>query len=209
MSSTIEVKQENKFTEYPALEVNIKTGEEHFQFKGQQLNATLLDFWRWSASDLVNNALRGQIAEYIVAQALNIIPNLRVEWDSYDLITPMGLRIEVKSAAYLQSWYHKKLSAISFGIRPTMGWDATTNTYETEVKRQSDLYIFCLLSHQDKSTIDPLNLDQWEFFILATPILNQTCATQKTITLLRLRQLGAKRVNFEGLGAAINDLNRL
>lgn len=201
----MDVQPENEFTGYAALKVSIKTGEEHFQHKGRQLETTLLDFWRWSASDLVNNSLRGQLAEYIVAQALRINPKLRVEWDSYDLLTTTGIRIEVKSAAYLQSWYHKKLSAISFGIRPTLGWDATTSIYETEAKRQSDLYVFCLLSHQDKDTVDPLNVDQWEFYVLATSVLNQTCPAQKTITFRRLQQLGATKVAFEELFVAVND----
>jgi hypothetical protein len=30
------------------------------------------------------------------------------------------------------------------------------------------LYVFCLLAHKDKSTLDPLNMDQWQFFVLAT-----------------------------------------
>jgi hypothetical protein len=196
--------QNNNLDGYPALKVYIKNGSEHFFRNGQLLTTTLLDFWRWSASDLVNNALRGQLAEYIVAQALGTTHTLRVEWDSYDLITSNGIRIEVKSAAYIQSWYHKKLSSISFSIRPTIGWNAATNTYGSELKRQSDLYVFCLLSHQDKDSIDPLNLDQWEFFVLPTSILNQVCTTQKTITLRRLQQLSAKHVTFDDLASTIN-----
>ena len=57
----MKVKAEKEFAGYPALDVSLKTGQEQFLLKGQQLNATLLDFWRWSASDLVNNALRGQL----------------------------------------------------------------------------------------------------------------------------------------------------
>ncbi|AUD04054.1 hypothetical protein [Spirosoma pollinicola] len=109
---------------YDALKIKIKTGDEHFHSKGRLLDTTLLDFWRWSSSDLVNNTLRGKLAEYLVTQALGIASSLRTEWDSFDLMTSTGLQIEVKSAAYLQSWYHKKLSSISFGIRPTLGWDA-------------------------------------------------------------------------------------
>lgn len=193
---------ENEFIGYPAMNVQIKTGDEPFQLNGQPLQATLLDFWRWSASDLVNNALRGQIAEYIVAQAMGIT-TLRVEWDAFDLQTATGLRVEVKSAAYLQSWYHRKLSPISFSIRPTLGWDTATNTYGTEVKRQADIYVFCLLNHQDKATVDPLNLDQWEFYILTAARLNEACPSQKTIMLKRLKQLGAKKLTYNDLLVAI------
>lgn len=99
---------------------------------GHPLAANLLDFWRWSASDLVSNATRGILAEFIVAQALGLETGVRAEWDAYDLVTSAGLNVEVKSSAYLQSWFHKELSAISFGIRPTFAWSTDTNELATE-----------------------------------------------------------------------------
>jgi hypothetical protein len=139
---------------FPKLNVTPKTGNEVFEFKGKGLQLSLIDFWRWSASDLVSNAARGILAEYIVASALGLADDgkIRSEWDAYDLLTADSIKIEVKSAAYLQSWYHKKLSAISFGIRPTTGWNDATNERSSELKRQSDVYVFCVLHHQDKAT---------------------------------------------------------
>ena len=64
---------------FPALEVALKTGNEPFRDGAQKLDGTLLDFWRWSASDLTNNALRGVLAEYIVALALGLTKSTRVE----------------------------------------------------------------------------------------------------------------------------------
>ena len=194
---------------YPALAIQLKTGNEPFLWKGKFLPHTMLDFWRWSASDLVNNALRGKLAEFIVAQAVGLTAKPRVEWESYDLMSISGIRIEVKSSAYLQSWYHKKLSSIKFMIRPTFGWDVTTNRYEIESKRQSDIYVFCLLSHQDKQTLDPLNMDQWSFFVLATSQLDQACSTQKSISLHRLIKIGAKELTYETLADGINNAFQL
>jgi hypothetical protein len=54
--------------------------------------------------------------------------------------------IEVKSAAYLQTWAQKTLSVISFDIAPTWFWEATTNELATEARRQADLYGFALLA---------------------------------------------------------------
>lgn len=65
---------------FPRLKVVRKTGDERFQYKGQPLDQTLLGFWRWSASDLVSNATRGILAEYIVASALGIVEEVRDEW---------------------------------------------------------------------------------------------------------------------------------
>jgi hypothetical protein len=138
-----------------------------------------------------------------VAIALGQANGVRAEWDAYDLVTPTGHKIEVKSAAYLQSWYHRKLSAIVFGIRPTRGWSAETNELEEPRLRQANLYVFAVLEHQEKSTVDPLNVAQWRFYVLPTAILNARCPTQKTIGLKGLLRLGPKETRFEELGDAV------
>lgn len=58
----------------------------------------VLDFWRWSSSDLVSNATRGVLAEYIVGKALGCRLEVRDEWAPYDPETPEGYGFEVKSA---------------------------------------------------------------------------------------------------------------
>ena len=165
----------------PPLQVPRKTGIEPFRCGDFLLNRTLLDFWRWSSSDLVNNALRGVLAEYIVACALDLPDSTRIEWDAFDLKTPQGLTLEVKSAAYLQSWQQKALSQITFGIQPTRAWEAATNDYTGELRRQADIYVFCLLHHQDKATVDPLDMAHWTFFLLPTSVLDEKLPVQKSI----------------------------
>ncbi len=119
----------------------------------------------------------------MVALALGVADGVRVEWDAYDLHTKFGIKAEVKSAAYVQSWQQPRPSTITFAIRPTLGWEAETNTYSTELKRQADVYVFALLAYYDKATLDPLNIAQWQFYILSTAILNAQVPTQKTISL--------------------------
>jgi hypothetical protein len=83
------------------LPVMLKTGNEPLSDAGK----TLLDFWRWNGSDLASNTTRGRLAEFIVASAMNIDLSVpREEWSAWDLTSPEGIRIEVKSVAYLQSW---------------------------------------------------------------------------------------------------------
>jgi hypothetical protein len=125
-----------------AIPVQRKTGQENFIAAGSPLNLKLLDFWQWSQSDLLSNATRGVLAEFIVASALGLDKDSRTEGDAYDLKSEKDLKIEIKSAAYLQSWKQKKLSAIKFGIAPTKGWFADTNEFSAETKRHADLYIF-------------------------------------------------------------------
>jgi hypothetical protein len=147
--------------------------------------------------------LRGILAEYIVASAFGMVEGNRTEWNAYDIQTQEGIKVEVKSGAYIQSWLQKQLSTIQFSIRPTQGWDSTNNTYSTEVVRQSDVYVFCLLKHTNQETVDPLNLDQWVFYVLATEKLNQDVGAQKTITLARLKKLNPIITSYGELSTSI------
>jgi hypothetical protein len=187
----------------PRIKVTRRTGKEPFHNDGTPLSIDLLSFWQWSASDLVNNTLRGVLAEYVVASAIGVAEGGRIEWDAYDLEMPEGTKVEVKSSAYIQSWSQKRLSTIQFDIRPTKGWDSKTNTYSTEVARQADVYVFCLLKHKNQDTIDPLNMDHWTFYVLSTKQLNRSVGDQKQIALSRLLRLNPLTVGYEGLGSSI------
>lgn len=138
-----------------------------------------------------------------MAQALGLATGVRAERDAYDLVTSAGLKVEVKSSAYLQSWFHEKLSAIGFGIRPTFVWASDTNELATERRRQADVYVFCVLAHKDKTTVDPLDVDQWGFYVFPTVVLNEQCPTQKHISLSGLLRLDPVKTDFNGLASAI------
>lgn len=182
-----------------------KTGDEIFigLRKGKLL--TLKDFWQWSSSDLVSNATRGILAEFLVASALGLNHSVRNEWDSYDLKTETGIKIEVKSAAFVQSWYQQRLSNITFNIRPTFAWDYKTNRFAKERRRQADVYVFCLLHHKDKKAINPLDLSQWTFYIVSTKKINQVCHNIKSISLSSLNKLNPIICNFNGLKKAVEN----
>ena len=186
-----------------AIDTTRKIGDEPFEFNGSPLPINLLSFWQWSSSDIVGNALRGILAEYIVASSVGMSSGIRTEWDVFDIETPEGIKVEVKSAAFVQSWKQKKHSTIQFSIRPTQGWDSESNERISEVRRQADVYVFCLLKHKEQSSINPLNMDQWLFYVLPTNTLNQSVGTQKTITLKGLEILNPSKVNYGELHAAI------
>jgi hypothetical protein len=67
---------------YPRIKIVRKTGCERFYLHGRPLELSLLDFWQWSRSDLLSNATRGVLAEYIVASALGLTRGVRGEWDA-------------------------------------------------------------------------------------------------------------------------------
>lgn len=183
---------------YPALQIARKSGGETLHQNGRVFNCDLLDFWRWSASDLMSNATRGVLAEWIVARALGIEQSVRVEWDAFDLLTPSGISIEVKSGAYLQSWAQAKLSNIRFDIRPTQ------LEYERgEAKRRAQIYVFCLLTHREQATVDPLNLEQWKFYVIASDALDREFGTQKTVALSVLLEKQPLKAKFDELAACV------
>ncbi len=178
--------------ELKEIKANPKTGNESLTDNGQNTNYNLLDFWRWSVSDILSNATRGRFAEFIVGTAVGLKPiNLRDEWDAYDLTTEDGIKIEVKSASYIQSWNQKKHSTISFSIKPTRHWDSETNILREESKRHADLYVFCHLKIKDQNTIDPLKMEQWDFYVLPTYRLDHYERSQSSITINSLKKLTA------------------
>ena len=188
----------------PRLKILRRTGEESIHCDGKSLGFKVLDFWRWSASDLVSNATRGVLAEFIVANALGVsLDGVRDEWGAYDLKTPEDITVEVKSAAYVQSWAQQKLSSISFRVRPTLGWSADTNVFEKDARRQARVYVFAVLAHQDKPSVDPLNVAQWRFFVLPTSVLDARTRSQDSITLRSLETLAGPGLRYDELREAV------
>jgi len=186
------------------LKINRRSGAEPVHEDGQPVGFDVLDFWGWYTSDLVTNTTRGVLAEYIVARALGVpTSGVREAWRAFDLQTEDGLRIEVKSAAYVQSWSQKILSPIQFVVQKSLGWDADTGVMETEARRQADVYVFALLACQDKAAVDPLNLAQWQFWAVATATLDARTRSQQSITLKSLYKLAGDPVGFRGLAAAV------
>lgn len=172
------------------IKVEIKSGDEDFTFENIKLQFKLIDFWKWSVSDIISNATRGILAEFIVATALKVDLNTpRDEWGSYDLLTPEGIKVEVKSAAYIQTWAQKDLSKIQFSVRPAKIWNTETNTYDSIPKRDSDVYVMCLLKHKDQDTINPLDLSQWTFYVISTKILNNYHQTKSNLSLKSVESL--------------------
>lgn len=184
------------------------TGDEVFTHHGHDTGTTVKDFWAWAFSDLLNNTQRGGMAEFLVYTALqseypNIPAQIRSDWLPFDLTSPSGRRIEVKSAAYLQSWTTDFLSQIQYDIAPKLAWDG--KNYASEAKRNCDLFVFCLYTAltRDKSILD-LNL--WEFYILPTSVLDIKIPKQKTIALSSLLKLEPVKTDYAGLAAMIESI---
>ncbi|MFK7949322.1 MAG: hypothetical protein AB8G11_17150 [Saprospiraceae bacterium] len=177
------------------IEVETKSGKEFFNYCNDDLDFQLLDFWKWNQSNLLENRTRGILAEFIVMKALNILSKNRIEWDFFDLRTNSGKAIEVKSAAYIQSWEQRKLSTIQFGIHKTKS-DASNPLYDGKEQRWADYYIFCLLVEKNQNKINPMDLTQWKFYVLETKVLDEKVGNQKTIGLKSILKLEPTVCNY-------------
>lgn len=156
---------------YPAIKATLKSGDEPFKLSGAAKSFCVRDFWQWSTSNLISNATRGVLAEFIVAQALKLdLSSIRTEWDDVDLImpAPTNLKIEVKSASFFQSWDQQKLSTISFGT----------------AKRRADVFVFALLHRTtNKQALDPTELSEWKFYVLSRGAIDGYLGSDSSITL--------------------------
>ena len=179
------------------LKIVLRSGDESFRGDGASLQ--LVDYWRWSGSSLMDNTARGMLAEFLVATALGRHQIPRVEWDRYDLRTPSGVTIEVKSAARIQSWKQKAPTPLEFTIGRRLGWDPETAQYSKEARRWADLYVFCVLEDAD-----PLNVDKWQFYVLPSAVLDEKCGAQQTIRLKPLlRKLSPRLCCYQHLKCTI------
>lgn len=186
-----------------------KSGRERFRDGTADLGFDLESFWQWSSSNLLSNSMRGVLAEYLVARALRANPEgVREEWASYDLAFEGGIKVEVKSAGYLQSWHQKQLSRISFVVQKRRPWASATNELGAVAARNADVYVFALLAHQDKTTVDPMDVSQWSFFVLPTSTLDGRTRSQHSITLPTLLRLCGRSVDFDGLREAVLDATK-
>ncbi|MEN6343181.1 MAG: hypothetical protein ABFC89_11570 [Methanospirillum sp.] len=94
----------------------------------------------------------------------------------------------MKSAAYVQTWKQTCPSTIRFDISEHQCWDSKTGEFGEAICRHADCYVFCLLAERDRDLVDPLDLAQWQFYVLPTPTINRIFGSQKTVSLSRIEE---------------------
>ena len=170
------------------------------QFRGHREGPPLpvIDYWKWSASNLLDNTSRGIVAEFLVAAALGLTHKPRIEWGSHDLELRPGVTIEVKSWAFYQSWRQKQRSAIKFSIARRKRWCPEAQRWSDKAARWAKLYVFCVLEG-----CDPLDTSTWEFLVLRTTVLDDKRPLAEKIRLEALRGLEPWRCGYTALKGII------
>ena len=192
-------------------------GNENLISDGRDLPYTMLNFWQWGYSNLLQNMQRGAFAEFLVHCALceggfNCSQARETTIQPYDLDGPIipstgeFSRLEVKSAAYVQVWDIRHPDRANFTIRPAVMPDINGDYNESASKqRNNDIYIFTVYTATDKSC-NILDMSWWEFYVLPTYKIDtdETLCKQKTISLKKVKEL-CPTLSFDKLYDAIVD----
>ena len=135
-------------------------------------NLSVLNFWQWAYSDLKANNVRGVFAEWLVSMILGVPQPVRDSWEAWDL-TIEGVKVEVKSGAYVQTWHdeNSQQSKIIFSGLKAKTWNSDVKQYSENKGFNADIYVFCLQTCQSRLEWNALNLDQWRFFVLDRCVL--------------------------------------
>ncbi len=183
-----------------------KSGEELFRAGPENLGPNLLDFWRWSASDLLGDATLGVIAEFIVSRALGLDSAARLSSrGACDFLLNYGrLKIAVSSASCIQSGTRVKPASIRFPLRSVPARNGSAGVLPVNLKKGADVYVFCLFTNADRQTADPLDVSQWEFYVARSAALDSNFPLGKSIGLPGLQKLGAVKGGYKDLPACID-----
>jgi hypothetical protein len=165
------------------------------------LDARVSDFWSWAYSDLRSNAVRGILAEFLVARAVGADERVRNAWDNFDVLAPDGTRIEVKASAYLQSWPQRAHSRLGFSGLIGREWDEQTGEYAQDRSVRADVFVFCVHTERDPSVYDALDVSKWEFYVAPAEAVRTNGTRSVGIGWVQTNSVGP--LSHEQLAAAI------
>ena len=182
------------------------TGKEKFVFDGQSVGFDFLEFWKFQYSNIYS--LHGEIAEFIVARALGVTESQNsAYWTLWDT-SYRNKRIEVKATAYYHLWNENGniSKQRTFGITKANGSYDADKSENSEFCRQNDVYVFCLNTGETKESSNPLDLSNWEFYLVPTAVINEKCGDNKTISLGRIKALGFSAKRYDEIKIEIDKI---
>ena len=180
------------------------TGKEKFFFDDKELGFEFSDFWRFHFSNIYD--LQDKIAEFIVSKALGIDTAQNDQyWTLWD-VSYRGKRIEVKETSYYHSFNEegKVSNQRVFGITKANGSYDPSISGNVEFCRQNDIYVFCLNTGDTRDTSYPLNLNNWEFYVVPTAFIDEKCGDNKSISLGRIKKFGFSAKRYDELKSEID-----
>jgi hypothetical protein len=119
----------------------------------------------------------------------------------WDLTTQEGVKIEVKTSAYIQTWLQARPSKIVFSGLKGRRLNVATNQYDAVATFNADLYVFCLHIERDAAQWDALDVNQWRFYLLTNEaVARLNCQSLSLATLAaRSQELQASAFREQAL----------
>ncbi len=179
------------------------------------LDRSVDEFRRWVLSDWKSPTTRALLAEYFVRCATSTDSKLAKDWNYVDIELADGTTIEVKCSARLQPQRDEKLvrRPPRFDIgKKKCAWSCRECAWlpePDEPRRWADIYVLCLEKGTDRDSYNPLDLSQWEVFVIPTSRLDEKFPDQKTVSVSRLLQEGFEPVGFDRLGSKIEQVRQV
>ena len=152
------------------------------------------------------------MAEFLVENALKDSKDIfiRNPWGDYDVETEDHKKIEVKCSSYIQDWDQNKLSTISFsGLKARELYWSDAVKKKSDLKKKdykADIYILALLDHQEPTTLDILDVDQWSFYILTKDNIKEITKDGDSISLSKLNKNNIKPYHFNQLTSIVTNI---
>jgi hypothetical protein len=157
--------------------------------------------------NLMDNDIRGRLAEVIVAEACGGV-NVGAAYGAWDIELgdgPSPYRVEVKTSGDYQAWKQSSASEISFGCAKKTATEFEGGRHRRigPAKRHADLYVFA--RHTGTNPTEPA---EWVFYVLHSSALNNA-ESERLSPLVRvgikmLETLGAQKCSYDELGEAIH-----
>jgi hypothetical protein len=157
--------------------------------------------------NLMDNDIRGRLAEVIVAEACGGV-NVGAAYGAWDIELgdgPSPYRVEVKTSGDYQAWQQSSASDISFGCaqKTATEFDGGRHRRIGPAKRHAALYVFA--RHTGTNPAEPA---EWVFYVLQSSALNDAESERKSplvrVGITMLENLGAQKCRYDELGEAIH-----
>lgn len=126
-----------------------------------------------------------------------------ISWGTFDLISADGTAIEVKATSFLQSWNQRELTRPvwqSLRSRKSETTAAGGWSLADAATAKGEVFVLCLFTATDHASANPLNLDQWAFWLIpGTDITSDTLGLPAIEKKYRRLDFAALRPAFEAL----------
>jgi hypothetical protein len=169
-------------------------------------SAYIAEFWKWGASDLASEPIPQSLAEFIVAKALGIpISGTRSFTQAAKFTTELNCQVEVRSWSFINKKKEIEPSNLSFKI-PRINKDLPyQRSFRPGPKAHPDIYVFAMFVHNVPATADPLNPDQWLYYVISANSLRG--AKDEVVNIRLLQEVAGRYVSFDKLFGEVRDVS--